>query len=221
MARESSLDDRHPSSELGALDRRPQLLDIPDALSRRVIIDRVRPVIDAGRFPIKRTADEPVDASADVFADGHDVLVAVLRHRPAHGEWAERPMSLVAAGTDEWSGQFHVDAIGWHEYQIIAWVDRFCTWRRDLQVRAAAGQDVDVDVELLEGSMLVRDAAARAEQIGAGGHDAAELLAEADALSESSPAAERVDRALEEKLGALMMTYADRSRATTSDAWRI
>src|SRR5438132_2720363 len=57
---------------------------IPEALSRRVVIDRLEPEIDGGRFPIKRTIGEPVDVTATVFADGHDVLVAVLRDRHQH-----------------------------------------------------------------------------------------------------------------------------------------
>ena len=47
------------------------------------IIERVRPEIDGGRFPIKRTIGERVDVTADIFADGHDVIVAVLRDRRA------------------------------------------------------------------------------------------------------------------------------------------
>src|SRR5207247_58730 len=66
-------------------------------------------------------------------------------------------------GTDEWTAQFDVSAVGWHEYQIVAWVDRFLTWRREITLKAAAGQDVSL--ELLEGSLLVRDAAARAERL--------------------------------------------------------
>ena len=53
-------------------------------------------------------------------------------------------MKLVAPGTDEWTAMFAVDTIGWHEYSIAAWVDRFRTWRRDLEIKAAAGQDVSV-----------------------------------------------------------------------------
>src|SRR2546421_547196 len=64
------------------------------------------------------------------------------------GGWRETPMMLIAPGTDRWIGAFEVDAIGWHEYQIFAWVDRFRSWRRDLQIKVAAGQDVAV--ELLE-----------------------------------------------------------------------
>ena len=67
-------------------------------------------------------------------------------------------MTLVAPGTDEWTASFDVDAIGWHEYQIVAWVDRFLTWRRDRASRRRR-PDQDVSLELLEGSLLVREAA--------------------------------------------------------------
>ena len=52
---------------------------------QRVIVERVWPEIDAGRFPIKRSAGEQVTVSADIFADGHDLLAGVVkyRHRPA------------------------------------------------------------------------------------------------------------------------------------------
>jgi starch synthase (maltosyl-transferring) len=48
---------------------------------RRVVIERVWPEIDAGRFPIKRAVGEQVTVSADIFADGHDVLAGVLKCR--------------------------------------------------------------------------------------------------------------------------------------------
>ena len=48
---------------------------------RRVVIERVRPEIDGGRFPIKRTLGESVEVAATIFADGHDVIAAVLRDR--------------------------------------------------------------------------------------------------------------------------------------------
>jgi starch synthase (maltosyl-transferring) len=38
----------------------------------RVVIERVWPQIDCGRFPIKRIIGETVVVEADVFADGHD-----------------------------------------------------------------------------------------------------------------------------------------------------
>ncbi|MGH8512560.1 MAG: maltotransferase domain-containing protein, partial [Gammaproteobacteria bacterium] len=47
----------------------------------RVVIERVAPEIDAGRFPIKRTVGEIVCVEADVFADGHDSVACVLQYR--------------------------------------------------------------------------------------------------------------------------------------------
>src|SRR5262245_51366877 len=155
--------------------------DIPPELTRRAIVERVRPAIDGGRFAIKRTLGEPVQVFADIFGDGHDVVAAVLRDRPKAGSWRETPMTLVAPGTDEWAATFTVDAaIGWHEYQVVAWVDRFVTWRRDIKIKAAAGQEVAL--ELLEGSMLLRDAAARAE--ASEPRDANWLLERADLLND-------------------------------------
>ncbi len=39
---------------------------------KRVIIERLHPEIDGGRFPIKRVVGEKVIVTADIFADGHD-----------------------------------------------------------------------------------------------------------------------------------------------------
>ena len=71
-SRESVVDNRLPTT-----DHR-----LPTTCGRAVI-DEIRPVIDGGRFPIKRTPGEYVDVAAVLFADGHDVVVAVLRDRPA------------------------------------------------------------------------------------------------------------------------------------------
>ena len=110
--------------------------------SGRVVIEHVRPAVDDGRFPIKRTPGEWVDVVADIFADAYDELGAILRHRPVRGndEHAWRPirMSLLQPGTDQWTARFEIDQMGWHEYSIVAWVDRFQTWRRDVRVKASA-----------------------------------------------------------------------------------
>src|SRR5438552_10402602 len=155
------------------VERRQASVEIPDALARRVIVERIRPAIDNGRWPIKRTGGESVQVWADIFADGHDVVEAVVRdrslastHSAATGGWRETPMTLVAPGTDEWTAVFTVGLEpGWHLYQIVAWPDGFLTWRRDLQLKAAAGQELLI--ELLEGSLLVRNASKRAGRLAA------------------------------------------------------
>jgi len=65
----------------------------PDAGRKRVIIEGIQPVIDAGRFPIKRTVGEQVVVEADIFTDGHDLLSAVLCYR-----WARDTALAMTAG---------------------------------------------------------------------------------------------------------------------------
>src|SRR5258705_13127392 len=59
---------------------------LPDLQDRgRVIVERLVPEIDAGRFPIKRSVGEQVTVSADVFADGHEQLAGVVKYRHMPG----------------------------------------------------------------------------------------------------------------------------------------
>ena len=136
--------------QLAAADRQLPTADrrLPTDI-HRVVIEHLSPEIDAGRFPIKRTRGEQVEVSADVFADGHDVLTVLLRDRhladdgetAERVEWRETPMTMTTPGTDRWIGWFAVEELGWHEYQVVGSVDRFRSWRRDLEVKGAAGQD--------------------------------------------------------------------------------
>jgi starch synthase (maltosyl-transferring) len=218
------------------VERRQPSGEIPDALARRVIIERIRPAIDNGRWPIKRTVGESVQVLANIFADGHDVVAAAVRDRgvastegPAAGGWRETPMTLGAPGTDEWTAVFTVGfEPGWHLYQIVAWVDGFLTWRRELQLKAAAGQELSV--ELLEGSLLIRAASARAGRLAAddetggnriAGEDRDWLLRRADAIVDTASASQRIQLALDDALRARMSRYHDRSRATISVTLRV
>ena len=137
--------------------------DPPGDRPRRVIVEGVTPQVDAGRFPIKRTTGERVTVEADIFADGHDQIAAVLRYRiaeaptatrdiPADMAWREAPMTAV--GNDRWRASFAVDTLGRWEYTVEAWVDRFGSWREDLAKKYAAG--MNVTSELLEGAALIR-----------------------------------------------------------------
>ncbi|MGH7295556.1 MAG: maltotransferase domain-containing protein, partial [Polyangiaceae bacterium] len=128
----------------------------------RVAIEGVRPEVDGGRFPIKRTTGETVVAEADVFADGHDALSGVLRFRhEGEAAWSEVP--LEALGNDRYRAAFAVTRLGSYLYTFEAWVDRWGTLRRDLATRLEAGQDIAVD--LLAGAALVEEAAALAPPV--------------------------------------------------------
>src|SRR4051794_10210034 len=179
-------------------------------LRRRVIVESVTPQVDGGEFPIKRTPGEDVIVEADVFTDGHDSLAAVLLWRPqGQAHWNETPMLMV--GNDRWRARFRITEMTAYEYAVEGWVDRFESWRLALSKKVGAGQDVAS--ELLEGGVLVRDAATRAR-----GNDRARLTEQAAALENTSTdAATRVAAALAEDLQALMARYEDRSRATRSN----
>jgi starch synthase (maltosyl-transferring) len=174
----------------------------------RIVIERVAPEIDAGRHPIKRTVGESVVVSADVFAEGHDRVVAILRsRRQSDEEWQEVPMRQLP--NHRWEAAFTVEAIGSYEYTVEAWVDRFSTWREALEKKANAGQDVES--ELLEGAMLVREAAARVPAA------AKRLKAWARDLEGTGDLEGRTGVALDPKLLETMCRCADRAQASRYD----
>ena len=192
---------------------------------RRVAIEGVTPEVDCGRFPIKRTIGERVIVSADIHADGHDQLAAALLFRKAGASrWREVPMVLV--DNDRWEAHFTVEELGRYEYCVEGWIDRFGTWRHELEKKFAAGQAIGN--ELIEGAALVRDAARRAddpmpdgETVAASLPDATEpetLEALAAALEDArTDEAERVSVALSDELADLMARYPERDRATRYD----
>jgi starch synthase (maltosyl-transferring) len=126
---------------------------------QRVVIETVLPEIDGGRFPITRTPGELVAVSADIFADGHDVIDAALQYRrDGDGDWQFEPMQLVT--NDRWEAQFRPRTSGIYFYTLRGWVDRFKTWARDLVKKADAGQDLTLD--LMSGAQLLAATAKRA-----------------------------------------------------------
>ena len=179
-------------------------------LQRRVVVEGVHPEVDAGRFPIKRTVGEEVVVGADIYADGHDTLSAVLLYRKlGDTAWAEVPMAPL--GNDRWQAGFRVDELTPYEYTIEGWVDRFGSWRHELSKKFGAGQDLKS--ELLEGAALVRETLPRVPSTG---DDAHSVLAEAAAAlaDEMIAQPQRVARALAVALQTAMARHADRSLAS-------
>jgi starch synthase (maltosyl-transferring) len=166
----------------------------------RVAIEWPTPRIDGGRFPIKRVAGDPVVVEAAIVADGHELVSAVVLHRRAEEDaWAEVPMESL--GDDRFRAAFSVGEPGRHRYTVLAWVDRFRSWARDLGKRLDAGQDVAID--LLIGVGLIEAAAERAD-----GPDRESLAAAATLLRAGGAALARA--ALDPGLAALMVRHGDR-----------
>jgi len=165
-----------------------------------VVVEGLWPEIDAGRFPVKRVVGEDIWVEADVFADGHDLVAAVLRHRSSvETNWREVRMQDI--GNDRFRGCFTVEELGEFIYTVVGWIDRFASWRRDLRKKVDAGRDVAVDV--LIGAELVAAASRRAD-----GSDREALKAAVKELK-GEPAAAR-DAAFDEVLRDLMSRYPDR-----------
>ena len=178
-------------------------------LRRTVIIENVAPTVDGGRYAVKREVGDVVEVEADIFKEGHDVIVAVLKYRRAReAAWREAPMSFV--DNDRWRGRFTLDAVDRWQFTIEAMADPFRSWLVDLAKRVDAGQDVAS--ELLEGAALVRAAADRAS-----GSDASALREYAGRLARGDRPADAVATAREERLGALMRRHLDRSDATSAE----
>lgn len=171
------------------------------------MIEGLYPEVDAGRFPVKRVVGESVTVEADVFADGHDVVRCMLRHRAGdEATWTEVPMRALV--NDRWRASFPVETVGWHHYTVTGWVDAFRTWRHGLGRKADAGQDVAV--ELLAGGTLVRAAAARCGE----GPDRRVLEEIAARLEGDGSQADRVALAMDEATLEIVDRYPDRSQAT-------
>ncbi|MFP4231812.1 MAG: alpha-1,4-glucan--maltose-1-phosphate maltosyltransferase [Spirochaetaceae bacterium] len=184
---------------------------------RRVVIDRVYPEIDCGYFPVKRVEGDEVVVWADAFADGHDAIRVVLRHRRRGGRWVETEMQPL--GNDRYRASFWVGKPGRYEYTVCGWVDHFRTWRDGLAKKHAAGVETDVDLQM--GAGLVAAAVARtAGEAGAApgkkGSGTAVRLQEFEAVlrDDNRLHGDRTRAGISEELLELMDTVPDRSLQT-------
>jgi starch synthase (maltosyl-transferring) len=172
-----------------------------------VVIENLAPLVNCGRYPVKRVVGEDVVVEADIFRDGHDPVAAALKWRLiGERQWQETPMKHI--DNDRWRGVFTVDANATYEYTVEAWTDRFHGWQEEFRKKFEAGI-VDLTSETLEGIALIEAAAARAHEPT----DTARLRA----ISEEMQSAEnkQINATLNSgELEVLMATNPDRLDAT-------
>ena len=126
----------------------------------RLVVEQVRPQVDGGDFPAKRTVGEAVSVEAVFFGDGHEQLAAELRWRAIdEKEW--RTARMEERGNDRWTASFPLDRIGRYEFQVEGWLDRFGGFRRDYRKKLDAGVAQHVDFQ--EGRNLVEEARGRSQ----------------------------------------------------------
>lgn len=111
----------------------------------RIIIDRVSPCIDGGRFAAKVYQDEGLRICAMVLVDGHETAKAkVLLRKQDEKKIQVFPMKF--SGNDEWVMILPELELGRYEFSVEASIDRFGTWCADMRKRIDAGQNVSVDL---------------------------------------------------------------------------
>ena len=124
------------------------------------VIENIQPLLDGGRYSIKRVVGEDLVVTADVFKDGHDVVAAILKWRKlGEPRWHETAMTLV--NNDRWSGACTFYENATYEYTVEAWTDTFAGWRHEFGAKFNAGI-ANLTSETLEGAALLEEAAQRA-----------------------------------------------------------
>src|SRR5688572_2150648 len=126
----------------------------------RVHIEGLTPVVDGGRWPVKRVVGDVLRIGADVLKDGHDLMAARSCWRgPGDDAWVWVMMAYDDP-SDRWTAEVPLARVGRGAFTVEAWPDHVGTWASELEKRIAAGQDVEG--ELLEGAGLLEATAVRA-----------------------------------------------------------
>jgi starch synthase (maltosyl-transferring) len=165
----------------------------------RIIIERVYPELDGGRYAIKRVVGDRLEIWADIFRDGHDVLGANILYQPdGASRWRSAPMRFF--DNDRWTGAIELTENRRYRYTIEAWTDLYASWCDRMKRKRTAQQDLTTD--LPEGRALIRAAEARAGRTIAAQDATIDMLlsdAVAEAMTEWGPREDvtRLDRVLE------------------------
>ncbi|HWB58131.1 MAG TPA: alpha-1,4-glucan--maltose-1-phosphate maltosyltransferase [Chthoniobacteraceae bacterium] len=173
------------------------------------VIENITPLIDGGRYPVKRVVGDDLFVEADVFKDGHDIVAAVLKWRKAGAKrWFETPMTAIPNGNDRWQGTASLFECATYEYTIEAWGDTFRSWQHEFKKKFEGGVK-DLASETLEGAALVASAAMRATEP----EDQSRLVELAEKIKAADPAHVN-EIAHWSELEALMAAWPDRTQAT-------
>ena len=171
------------------------------------VIENLQPLVDGGRYLVKRVAGDDLVVEADVFKDGHDVVAAALKWRLlGETRWHETAMAHV--DNDRWRGVCTLYENAIYEYTVEAWTDKFRGWQQEFSTKFEAGIE-NLRSEALEGAALLDEAAARAATL----EDAERLRQLAEEIrTQENGAINEIAHSGE--LEVLMATYPDRTNAT-------
>ena len=171
------------------------------------VIENLSPLVDGGRYPVKRIVTDDLVVEADIFRDGHDVVAAALKWRlVGQSRWNETAMSFV--DNDRWRGACCFYQIGVYEYTVEAWTDTFRSWRHEFRKKFEAGV-TNLTAEALEGAQLIEEASKRAHV-----EEDSTRLCELSECIRTADNAQINDLVNSGEVEVLMATYPDRSWST-------
>lgn len=179
----------------------------------RVVIEAISPKLEGGRFFIKRVVGEFVHVSADVLADGHDVIQAELCYKhQSERKW--KTVRMQALENDRYTSNFCVEKQGYYHYQIRAWVDYALNWQHGIQAKIHDGQHVKS--ELLDGIGYLQFLEGFAS-----GDDAIYIGQLILDFAAETRYTEAVNEAVAERLHRLFLEYPRRFLANTSEVLEV
>ncbi len=133
----------------------------------RVVIAGVKPQVDGGRWPSKRSVGEEVTVWAGLIVDGHDKIAAELFFRH-EDDVAYRSRRMRLRYNDEYHADFPIERLGRYSFYIQAWVDAFASWQDQFRRRVEGGDsEYEIESELQDGASILRRAAEDADAEGA------------------------------------------------------
>jgi starch synthase (maltosyl-transferring) len=177
--------------------------------AHRIVIAHLSPSVDQGRFPAKRVEGDTLTVEADIFADGHEALAAVVAiKREEEVTW--RRVAMTALPNDRWRARIRLASRGRYAFFVEGWADIYRGFARDLAKKRDAGRKLDV--ERHEGHVLIVEARKRA---------AGDAAASLDAILrdlETASADEGIERLLAPETLQLMAALDERKFLTRGEA---
>ena len=134
---------------------------VTDAIEQaRIVIDKVSPCVDNGRYPARKVVGQVVTISATIFMDGHDKLAAnVIWKDSPQGQWRRQAMEPL--GNDRWQADIVPAKAGKHFFRLEAWLDQWDTYCHELRKKYEAS--VPVTLECSEGKLFLQSALLRSK----------------------------------------------------------
>lgn len=174
----------------------------PQDGQQRVVVERVTPELDGGRYAIKAVVDDYISVEADVVVDGHDLVTARLCYKhESDKNWQEVMMSHTV--NNRMVGHFKVEKQGFYSYTVESWVDHIATWQHEVEAKVHDGQHITV--ELMQGVLFLKDMAKKAK-----GDDKKAIQDAAKIMADEKHYSEAVQIAMSHQMAEWAITYPER-----------